>query len=147
MQSWNSIWLRRRTQLCTGQVDGRLFAPTACRHFCSAKPITITELKKLANERDKEDSRNEELEFVKKTGNLRQIFNREPDDGLYPAMKPVSEIEADDVEELVSNPVMGDAVEKLIAARAFVRENPKLVNALIRHLYDKNGDLIEKMYF
>ena len=59
----------------------------------------------------------------------------------------MEEMEADDVEELVNSPVMGDSVEKLIATRAFVRENPKLVNALIRHLYDKNGHLIEKMYY
>jgi hypothetical protein len=62
-------------------------------------------------------------------------------------MKPLSEIEADDVEDLVKSPLMGDSVEKLIATRAFIRENPKLVNALIRHLYDKNGDLMEKMYY
>ena len=58
-------------------------------------------------------------------------------------MKPLSEIEADDVEDLVKSPMMSDSVEKLIATRAFIRENPKLVNALIRHLYDKNGDLME----
>ena len=28
-----------------------------------------------------------------------------------------------------------------------MKENPKLVSALIRHLYDKNGDLMEKMYY
>ena len=146
MQTWNSIWLGNRMQLYNPLAVSAL-VPATTRRFCSAKPITVTELKKLANERDREEKRSEELEFVKKTGNLRQIFHRQPDDGLYPAVKPLSEIEADDVEELVSSPVMGDTVEKLIATRAFVRENPKLVNALVRHLYDKNGNLIEKMYY
>ena len=78
---------------------------------------------------------------------MRQIFNRQSHDGLYPAMKPVDEMEADDVEELVNTPMMADSLEKLVSTRAFARENPKLVNALIRHLYDKNGLLIERMYY
>jgi len=38
------------------------------RSFCSVKPATLTEIKKLANERDQEEkSKEEELEFVKQT--------------------------------------------------------------------------------
>ena len=56
-------------------------------------------------------------------------------------------MEAEDVEDLVNAPLMTDSLEKLVSTRAFARDNPKLVDSLVRHLYDKNGPLIEKMYY
>ena len=46
---------------------------------------------------------------------------RKPEDGLYPAIKPINDMQAEDVEELVSNPVMVDSVEELVSTRAFAR--------------------------
>ena len=77
MQSWNSIMLGNRMLGRTSQLNHGLFAQTTSRPFCSAKPATLTEIKKLANERAQEDeTKEEELEFVKQTPNLRQIFKR-----------------------------------------------------------------------
>ena len=61
-------------------------------------------------------------------------------------MKSVHEMEAEDVPELASMPQPDKQLEELVAKRAYARDNPKLVNALIGHLYDKNGKLIEQMY-
>ena len=77
MQSWNSIMLGNRMLGRSSQINHGLFAQAPSRSFCSVKPATLTEIKKLANERAQEDeTKEEELEFVKKTQNLRQIFKR-----------------------------------------------------------------------
>ena len=152
---WTTIWMGRGMYFSSqmqcghsGQINTRLFAPTTYRRFCKAKPVVVTEQNETHSENEtNSEKKNEELNFVKNQTNLRQIFLRKPADGLYPAIKPISEIEAPDVENLVNTPVMADSLEKLISTRAFARENPKLVNALIQNLYDKNGQLIEKMFY
>ena len=61
-------------------------------------------------------------------------------------MKAIDEIVASDVPDLVNMPQADKQVEELVSKRAYARDDPKLVNALIGHLYDKNGKLIEQMY-
>lgn len=41
------------------------------------------------------------LQFINKSANLRQIFFRLPNDGLFPAIKPVEELTDSDVSNLV----------------------------------------------
>ena len=52
-QSLNSIWLGHRMLGCTSQINHRVFAQGASRNFCSVKQLTVTEIKKLADDRDK----------------------------------------------------------------------------------------------
>ena len=52
----------------TSQLNHGLFAQAPSRQFCSVKPATISDIKKLAHERDQEEKvKEEELEFVKNT--------------------------------------------------------------------------------
>jgi hypothetical protein len=42
----------------------------------------------------------EVLEFVKNNKNLRQVFTRNAEDGLYPKIKAIKDLEATDIPEL-----------------------------------------------
>lgn len=127
------------------QSGQQTLVPIACRGFGKAKPVPVRPAVEEQGENDAEQN-NKELEFVMRQPNLRQVFLRQPSDGLYPKMKSVHEMEAEDVPELASMPQPDKQLEELVAKRAYARDNPKLVNALIGHLYDKNGKLIEQMY-
>ena len=65
--------------------------------------------------------------FVRGASNLRQVFIRHSDDGFFPAMKHIHEMEASDVEPLIKNNLT-DTLKKVIE-----RENldPKLTHSLI----------------
>ena len=97
------------------------------------------------SEQDSQD-KNQSLDFVQRQANLRQVFLRDPADGLYPKMKSIDEMQAEDVPDLVNAPQAEERIRELVTKRAFARDNPQLVNALISQLYDKNGKLIEQMY-
>ena len=43
------------------------------------------------------------MKFVNSQGNLKQVFIRRPDDGLFPTIKHIDEMEAEDVGPLIKN--------------------------------------------
>ena len=55
------------------------------------------------SEQDSQD-KNQSLDFVQRQANLRQVFLRDPADGLYPKMKSIDEMQAEDVPDLVNAP-------------------------------------------
>ena len=67
------------------------------------------------------------MNFVRGEGNLKQVFQRQPDDGLFPTIKHIHEMEASDVDLLVKNNLV-DIIKKVIA-----RDNldPDLTHTLI----------------
>ena len=71
------------------------------------------------------------LDFVQRQGNLRQVFLRDPADGLYPKMKSIDEMQAEDVPDLVNTSQADERIQELVTKRAFARDSPQLVNALI----------------
>ena len=66
-------------------------------------------------EHDQEKADDEQsLKFVRGEGNLKQVFHRQPDDGLFPTIKHIDEMEACDVELLIKNNLV-DILKKVIA--------------------------------
>lgn len=64
-------------------------------------------------EEEKVEDTNAQLRFISNTNNLRQVFVREPGDGLFPVVKHIDAIEAEDVEPLVKAN-LNDILKKVI---------------------------------
>ena len=110
------------------------------KYFCSAKPAPLPMNSEVVEAEQKESTH---LEFVRGQGNLSQVFRRTPDDGFFPAVKHHEEMEAEDVPNLIKAN-LSDVIKQVIN-----RENelePSLSHALISHLHDKDGRLIESIY-
>jgi len=76
---------------------------------------------------DDSSSLDDELRFVKDQNNLRQVFLRAPNDGLYPLVKHEDEMIAQDVEPLIKAN-LSKVLKKLIERDVV---EPKLTHALI----------------
>jgi hypothetical protein len=72
----------------------------AVRAFSAAKLKVVTEEKDSVEESQEKDG-GKRLKFVESTPNLRQVFVREPNDGLFPKQKTISELTAEDVPQLI----------------------------------------------
>ena len=70
--------------------------------FCSAKAAPFA-IKKEVSDSEGPSAEQEavELNFVQGQSNLRQVFMRAPNDGLFPKIKDVDEMGPEDVEVLV----------------------------------------------
>ena len=111
------------------------------RMFCAAKAATSTAIKKdQLVETSDEDST--ELSFVRGESNLRQVFIRAPNDGLYPVVKHENEMVAEDVEPLIKAN-LSKILRKLIEREVL---DPSLTHSLISQLHDKDGRMIERIY-
>ena len=89
------------------------------RHFSVAKVMPAVE--------ETEEIKEKELKFIKGESNLRQVFIRTPEDGFFPTIKHVDEMEADDVDLLVKNN-LSDILKNVIDREKL---DPKLTHALI----------------
>jgi len=76
---------------------------------------------------DDSSSLDDELRFVKDQNNLRQVFLRAPNDGLYPLVKHEDEMIVEDVEPLIKAN-LSKVLKKLIERDVV---EPKLTHALI----------------
>ena len=85
-----------------------------------------------------------ELNFVSRTPGLRQVYKRRATDGFFPHWKSVDEINS--AEDLAGIPehMLSDIMRALIDREK--EFDMKLSNALIRHLYDRDGPLVEQLY-
>ena len=70
------------------------------------------------------------------------MFHRQPDDGLFPTIKHIDEMQASDVELLIKNNLV-DIIKKVIAREKIDSE---LTHALISQLHDKDGRMMERIY-
>ena len=77
----------------------------------------------------KEVEVDQRLSFVQKSTHLLQITRREPNDGLFPPMKAVEDLCADDVANLIKNKQF-ETIKQLIDLRVEDEQTP-LVNTLI----------------
>ena len=96
------------------------------RHFCTAKVQPAQVASKVDPVEETEETDNQ-LKFIRNTTNLRQVFIRAPEDGYFPAIKHVDEMEAEDVELLVKNN-LSDILKSVIDREKL---DPKLTHALI----------------
>lgn len=112
------------------------------RMFSSAKPAPIQQTLDDNTETPETEKTETNLNFVSGESNLRQVFMRSPEDGFFPLVKHIDEMEAADVEPLVKNDLK-DILKKLVN-----RDNlePKLTHALVSQLHDKDGRMIERIY-
>lgn len=74
--------------------------------------------------------------------NLRQVFIRAPNDGLYPVVKHEDDMVAEDVEPLIKAN-LSKVLRKLIEREVL---DPSLTHSLISQLHDKDGRMIERIY-
>lgn len=97
------------------------------RMFYSAKPAPIQQTLDDNTESTETEKTETNLNFVSGESNLRQVFMRSPEDGFFPLVKHIDEMEAADVEPLVKNNLK-DILKKLVN-----RDNlePKLTHALV----------------
>ena len=113
------------------------------RMFSAAKAATSTVVKEdqlVETKNEEEDS--SELRFVRAESNLRQVFIRAPNDGLYPVVKHEDDMVADDVEPLIKAN-LSKVLRKLIEREVL---DPSLTHALVSQLHDKDGRMIERIY-
>ena len=88
------------------------------RQFCSAKVaplVSQTNDQKSSSSLEATDQSEEskQLKFVRSESNLRQVFIRQPNDGLFPMIKAIDKMEAEDVEILIKANLK-DVLKKVI---------------------------------
>ena len=67
---------------------------------------------------------------------------RSPEDGLFPSIKDINEMEGSDVEPLIKAN-LSDVLKKVIDREKL---EPGLTHALISQLHDRDGRMIERIY-
>jgi len=85
-----------------------------------------------------------ELSFVGRTNGLRQVHKRRAGDKFFPRMKTADEIESEEDLSGIPEHMLSDIMRALIEREKEI--DAKLSLALVNHLYDKNGLLVEQLY-
>ena len=96
---------------CHKKLSNFVISRYSVRHFCSAKVAPLVSSGSLETTEQNEESK--QLKFVRSESNLRQVFIREPDDGLFPMIKAIDKMEAEDVEILIKANLK-DVLKKVI---------------------------------
>ena len=95
---------------CHKKLSNFFISRYSVRQFCSAK---VAPLVSSSSEVTEQNEESKQLKFVRSESNLRQVFIREPDDGLFPMIKAIDKMEAEDVEILIKANLK-DVLKKVI---------------------------------
>ena len=121
-------------------------APSLCRTLPTRQPtVSFPSFATFAASGKTEEHKMNELNFISRNPLLKQVLKRKPTDGLFPKMKSINDMVAEDVENItdLTDEMMELLKEIVMREKEF---DVKLTHALLCKLYERDCSLVKEIY-
>ena len=134
-------------RLNTKAIQKAAAAPSLCRAQLTGKPkLSFPSSAAFTNQMmQPEEHKLNELSFIARNPLLKQVLKRKPTDDLFPKMKSIKDMVAEDVENITD---LTDEMMEILK-EIIMREKEldvRLTHALLCKLYERDCSLVKELY-